>query len=178
MTNEPFLDGCIREFRRLRRLGERATEQMSDSDYFRSPGPGSNCAAHVVKHLSGNMSARWRCFPESDGEEERDRDAEFITAEDDTRDRLETNWQESWETLFSALESIGEDDLGRPVVIRQESHTLLQAIQRQLVHCAYHVGQMVFVARLTAGGAWQPLSIPRGESRIFNDRPGRYLASS
>jgi len=177
MTNESFLESCRRELGRLRRLADGALAQMSDDVFFRIPAPGSNSAAIIVKHLAGNMRSRWSDVFNSDGEAAgRDRDQEFKIAGEDTREALGQAWREGWEALFRALGSLDDADLGRVVHIRREPHTVRQAIQRQLVHHAYHVGQIVFVARLSTGDAWQTLSIPWGQSAAANARPGRYLS--
>lgn len=180
MATESFLDGCVRELTRLRRLGEAAMAQMSDDAFFRPPEPPSNSAALLVKHLAGNMYARWNRFlvgPADDSEGRRDRDLEFeLDEEADTREALHARWDLGWRTLLSAIESLDEEDFARVVLIRDESHTVLQAIQRQLVHCAYHVGQIVFVARLAAGASWHSLSIPKGQSRAFRAKGGNYLS--
>ena len=177
MTNETYLEGCRRELGRLRRLAERALAQVSDEAFFASTGPESNSAAVIVKHVSGNMLSRWQGFLSSDGEAGRDRDAEFVITGADTREALERQWNQGWDTLFDVLGSLGESDLDRVVLVRREPHSVLQAIQRQLVHYACHVGQIVYVARLTAGENWQCLSIPKGQSAAVNERPGNYLGA-
>ena len=175
MTTESFRAGVARELRRLHRISEGALAQVSDADFFREPAPESNSVAVLVKHLSGNMLHRWRDFPRTDGEGGRDRDLEFRISPDDSRGSLEREWAEGWETLLGVVEGLSDDSMSRTVTIRGESHTVQQALQRQLVHYAYHVGQIVYVARLHAGAKWKSLSIPKGESAAFNQRRGRYL---
>ena len=176
MTNESFLEGVLRELRRQRALADRALAQTSDEGFFWCPGPGSNSAAILVKHLAGNMIYRWTDFLSSDGEPGRDRDVEFVLTPEDTRGDLEKRWNEGWETLLGTIGSLGEADLGRQVRIRREPHTVLQAIQRQLVHYACHVGQLIYVCRLSVGQEWTTLSIPKGQSAAFNARGGTYLS--
>lgn len=175
MTIESFLEGARRELHRLRRLGDSALAQISDMDFFEAPCPEANSAAVIVKHLSGNMHSRWGGFLTSDGEVRRDRDAEFMTTAADTRAQLERQWREGWDLLFDVLDSIEEADLDRIVRIRNEPHTVRQAILRQLVHYAQHVGQIIYVCKLKAGEHWKTLSIPRGGSADFAQRGGTYL---
>ena len=119
-----------------------------------------------MKHVSGNMHSRWTAFLTSDGEKpDRNRDSEFVLEPGDTRASILARWEGGWRLLFEALGRLTGADLGRPVTIRGERHTVLEAINRQLTHYAYHVGQIVFVAKHFAGPAWQSLSIPRGQSR-------------
>ncbi len=176
MTNESFIEGVGRELTRLRGLADRALSQVTDDGFFWAPHPEANSPAILVKHLSGNMMNRWSDFLTSDGEGARDRDVEFVITCDDTRVYLDRRWNEAWNTTLRVIGSVDESDLGRVVQIRREPHTVLQAIQRQLVHYAGHVGQLVYVCRLSAGGDWTTLSIPRGKSSEFNARGGTYLA--
>ncbi len=119
-----------------------------------------------MKHVSGNMRSRWTAFLTSDGEKpDRDRDSEFVLEPGDTRATILGRWETGWRLLFEAITPLATADLRRTVTIRGERHTVLEAINRQLTHYAYHVGQIVFVAKYFAGRAWQSLSIPRGKSR-------------
>ena len=153
-----FLPEAISQLRGLKKLAEKALAQVSDADFFATLDPESNSVALIVKHLAGNMRSRWIDFLESDGEKpDRHRDSEF-------------RWQEAWKVLFEALEPLLADDLGREVVIRGETHSVLKAINRQMTHYAYHVGQLVFLAKHLAAGRWKSLSIPRGKSEEFNAR--------
>jgi hypothetical protein len=132
--------------------------------------------ALIMKHLSGNMRSRWRDFLTADGEKpDRDRDSEFILSSQDSRQRILEEWDQGWTILFEALAPLRAEDLDRTVVIRGERFTVLQAISRQLTHYAYHVGQLVYVAKHLAGPRWQSLSIPKGGSAKFNENPGKYL---
>jgi len=166
-----FLPEAISQLRGLKKLAEKALAQVSDADFFATLDPESNSVALIVKHLAGNMRSRWIDFLESDGEKpDRHRDSEFLTEEKDTRESLVRRWQEAWKVLFEALEPLLADDLGREVVIRGETHSVLKAINRQMTHYAYHVGQLVFLAKHLAAGRWKSLSIPRGKSEEFNAR--------
>ncbi len=160
-----YLEDVRSRFLSLKGLADAALGQ-ADADFFTVLGPEDNSLAVIVKHLSGNMISRWGNL-KGDGESEtRDRDAEFIIHED--RDELMAVWERGWETLFRALDAQTPDSLTDTVTIRGEAHTLLAAINRQLSHYAYHVGQIVFLAKHFQGEAWETLSIPRGGSAAFN----------
>jgi hypothetical protein len=176
MNRAGFLDVSRHEFRRLRSLADGALTQLDESEWFANPGPESNSVAVIVKHLAGNMRSRWRDFLVSDGEKpDRDRDAEFVT-EGDSRAGLIAAWNAGWVELFAAVDALDESDLERKVTLRGEPHAVMQAIARQLTHYAYHIGQLVFLAKTLTGPRWQALSVPRGASRAFNARPEGYLA--
>jgi len=163
-----LLDDVQLTFRKLRRQAEDALAQVDDAAFFRVLDPESNSLALIVKHVAGNQRSRWTDFLTSDGEKpDRHRDTEFEQTDDDGRDALMARWNAGWDLLAATLAALGPDDLTRPVTIRGEPHTVLQAIDRQLVHYAQHVGQIVFLAKHLAGPAWKTLSIPRGRSRSF-----------
>jgi len=166
-----YLPEAISQLRGLKKLAEKALAQVSEADFFATLDAESNSVALIVKHLAGNMRSRWTDFLGSDGEKpDRHRDSEFLAEEKDTRESLERRWQEAWTILFEAIEPLSAEDLGREVVIRGEIHSVLKAVNRQMVHYAYHVGQLVFLAKHFAGSRWQSLSVPRGESEQFNTR--------
>jgi hypothetical protein len=176
MPNETFLALTQREFRRHRRLAEQAAAQVTDEQFFRTLGSDENSIAIIVKHLSGNMRSRWRDFLTADGEKpERNRDAEFEVKDEESRSKIMSDWNDSWNITFNALAPLTDADLSRTVWIRGEEFTVLQAISRQLTHYAYHVGQIVLLARHFAGGAWTSLSIPKNRSNEFNQHPADYL---
>ncbi len=176
MTDIGFMTGAVREFRRLQDLAERALAQVDDEGFFRVRGEDGNSPAVLVKHVAGNLRSRWRDFLTSDGEKpDRRRDTEFELDEADDRAALMARWRDAWAILHDALDPLDDGDLERTVTIRGEPHTVLQAVSRQLTHYAYHVGQIVLLARLEAGAAWQSLSVPRGRSQAFNAAPKRYL---
>jgi hypothetical protein len=148
---------------------EQALNQVSDQDFFRILGPESNSIAIIVKHIAGNMRSRWRDFLVSDGEKpDRFRDTEFEIESDDSREALMIRWENGWKMLFDAIESLGSDDLKKTITIRGEPHTVIEAINRQLCHYAYHAGQIAYLARHYAGDKWETLSIPKGKSEEFH----------
>ena len=173
-----FLDDALLQLRKYKGLADGALAQVSDADLFRSVDPESNSIAIVMKHISGNMRSRWTDFLTTDGEKsDRNRDSEFETESGDTRASMTARWEDGWRLLFSSLETLSPADLSKTVAIRGEPHSVLQAIQRQLTHYSYHVGQIVFLARHFAGSRWRSLSIPKGKSKEFdvarNGRPYR-----
>ena len=163
-----YLESVRSLFRYYKSLGEKAMGQLTDTGLKFQPGPESNNIATIVKHLYGNMLSRWTDFLDSDGEKPwRNRDGEF---EDtlDNREAVMKAWEEGWDCVFRALDGLEEKDLLRIVYIRNEGHTVLEAVNRQLAHYSYHVGQIVFLARQIQGPEWQSLSIPKGKSKAFN----------
>jgi hypothetical protein len=164
-----YLRDALSQLRKYKKLADGALAQVSDEDYFRAPDPESNSVAMVVKHVAGNMRSRWLDFRSTDGEKpDRNRDSEFEREAADTRAALQARWETGWALLFEAVAPIREGELLETVTIRGEAHTLLEAIQRQLTHYAYHVGQIVFLAKHFAGNRWRSLSIPKGQSREFD----------
>ena len=164
-----YLEEAFRAFRGYKRMAEGALEQLSDQEFFHLLDPESNSAALVVKHVAGNLRSRWTDFLTSDGEKpDRNRDQEFIVAEIDSRSELMRRWEQSFSTVFAAIQSLRPEDLGRTVTIRQEPHSVLQAMNRSLLHTAYHVGQILYVGKHLRGSEWKTLSIPRGKSAEFN----------
>jgi ADP-ribose pyrophosphatase YjhB (NUDIX family) len=161
-----YLDAARFELRRLEKLGEDALAQVRDEALHARIDPESNSLAVLVQHLAGNMLSRWTDFLTSDGEKpERDRDAEFEAHTQWSRAEVVELWERGWRSVFAALEPLGEADLARSVTIRGEPLTVLEAVNRQLVHYAGHVGQIVFLAKHLAGDRWRSLSIPKGRSR-------------
>jgi hypothetical protein len=176
MPDEEYLPIAVREFGKMKALAERAMAQLPKDGIFSVPGEGDNSVAVIMKHVSGNMRSRWRDFLSSDGEKpDRKRDAEFAISADDSREALFARWEEGWAILFAALAPLRQSDLGRTVAIRGEAMTVLEAINRQLTHYAYHVGQIVYLAKHLAGAQWKSLSIPLGASEQFNRAPAKYL---
>ncbi|NBU73268.1 MAG: DUF1572 domain-containing protein [Bacteroidetes bacterium] len=158
----------IRQFQAYKRLGETAIGRMSDAQLHQEPAAGSNSVAVIVRHLHGNMLSRWTEFLTTDGEKSwRRRDEEF---EDDfpPREELMRRWNEGWDCLFTALNKLHEADLQRTVWIREEAHSAEEAIHRQMMHYAYHIGQLVYLSKWYVGPGWESLSIPRGGSADFN----------
>ncbi len=165
-----YLTDVVDQFRKLKQLGDRALAQVRDEDLFAALDPESNSLAVLIQHMAGNMRSRWTDFLESDGEKpNRDRDSEFEVTTGTTREALLDRWEEGWRCLFQALTALDEEDLGMTVLIRAEPHSVIKAINRQLTHYGYHVGQMVFLAKHFASETWQTLSVPRGGTRRFNE---------
>lgn len=169
-----FTTSCIEDsltiFRYYKGLVERAVAQVSDEQLVATLDGEMNSIAVIVKHLASNMRSRWTDFLTSDGEKPgRRRDLEFVDPPP-TREALLARWEEGWDCVFSALEPLSDNDLGRTVTIRGEAHSVMQAINRQLAHYSYHCGQIVFLAKHLKGDEWKSLSIPRGQSNEFNRR--------
>jgi hypothetical protein len=159
-----YLDETSRGLRGHKRLAEGAIAQLSDDELFRTPDVESNSVAVIMRHINGNQRSRFRDFLTSDGEKpDRNRDSEFESPVA-TRSELMETWERSWLSVFDAIAAITPDDLMKTVTIRGQPLTVLQAIQRQVAHYAYHVGQIVFLAKLWKGSDWQTLSIPKGKS--------------
>lgn len=154
--------------RHYKRLAERALEQVSDEMLKFAPDSGSNSIATLVKHLSGNMRSRWKDFLTTDGEKpDRNRDAEFEQPFQ-TRAEMMAAWEAGWKQLLDTLGGLADADLPRRITIRGEAHSVMQAITRQNTHCAYHIGQMVYLAKQFAADQWKILTVPRGESAEYN----------
>ncbi len=177
MDLEQFLTDMRREFSRLRQLADGAISQVKNEDIFDSLNEdASNSIAVIMKHLAGNMRSRWRDFLTSDGEKpDRQRDMEFELTETDDYDGIQKQWEVGWKILIDTLEDLTPADLSKTITIRGEPLLVHQALLRQLSHYAYHVGQIVFLAKHFTGNAWQSLSIPRGQSEAFNRNPKKYL---
>jgi hypothetical protein len=167
-----YLEEARRQFRGHKRLGEGAIAQLKDEELFITLDPEANSVAIIVKHLSGNMRSRFTDFLTSDGEKpDRHRDQEFELNAQTTRAEVVRWWEQGWACVLSAIESLKPEDVTRTVTIRGEPHTVLQAINRQIAHYAYHVGQIVFLAKHLRSSEWKSLSIPRGKSEEFNRQP-------
>jgi hypothetical protein len=162
-TNSYLLD-ATRLLRYYEHLGERAIAQAPDEALTIALDAESNSIAIIVKHLYGNMRSRWTDFLRTDGEKpDRHRDTEFESPAA-TREQLTAQWEVGWKYLFDALAALSDADLGRKVLIRSEPHSVMQAINRQVAHYSYHVGQIVFLAKHFASENWTPLTVPRGKS--------------
>jgi len=167
MLND-YLNTAIKRFRYYKELGEKTFEQLTDNDFHYSPGPGSNSIAVIIQHLSGNMLSRWTNFLAEDGEKPwRERDDEFET-HSYNRERLLEIWENGWACFLDALASLSPDDLAKTILIRHESLSVVDAINRQLAHYPYHIGQIVYLGRMIKKEDWQSLSIPKGQSRQYN----------
>jgi hypothetical protein len=167
--NIHYLESARRQFQMYKALGEKAMAQISDDALNWQANEDANSITVIVKHLWGNMLSRWTDFLTTDGEKPwRERDAEF-EAETMTREELMHKWEEGWQCLFKALNSIEDADLDRIVYIRNEGDTLLNAINRQISHYSYHVGQIVFIAKMLSSENWESLSIPHNKSAEYNE---------
>ncbi len=164
------LQDAILRYQRTKRVADRALAQVGDEGFFHQLDPEANSIAIVVKHVAGNLRSRWTDFLTTDGEKpDRHRDDEFVVLEGDTREAIMERWESGWQRLFDTLESLREEDLSKTVRIRGEAHTVTEAIHRQLAHYAYHVGQIVLLAKHHAGPAWRTLSIARGDSDHYSE---------
>ena len=165
-----FLEDSLSLFRFSKSLADRAMAQVTDEQLNVTLDPEANSIALIVKHMAGNMRSRWTDFLTTDGEKpNRNRDSEFVDPPA-TRTELLALWEDGWSRLFAAIEPLSDADLARTITIRGEAHSVLQAINRQLGHVSYHVGQIVFLAKHLASDRWQSLSVPRGKSAEFNSK--------
>lgn len=164
-----YLRDSAESFRKYKIMADTALARVTEAQFFAVLDAESNSLALVVKHMSGNLLSRWTDLLTTDGEKpDRDRDSEFEVASSDTRAALMERWETAWGVAFAAMDALTPGDLDRTLRIRGEPHTLVQAINRQLTHAAYHMGQIVFLAKHLQSDGWRSLSIPRGKSRQFN----------
>jgi hypothetical protein len=165
-----YLEDSIGVFRHYKKLAEGAMAQASDDQLFATLDEETNSIAIIVKHMAGNMRSRFTDFLTTDGEKpNRDRDSEFV-APPNTRPALMQLWEEGWSCLLGALERLREPDLNRTITIRGEPHSVMQAINRQVAHYSYHVGQIVMLVKHLQHERWQSLTVPRNKSAEFNRR--------
>jgi hypothetical protein len=165
-----YLEEMKRQFRGHKRMGETAMAQLEDKDFFVSLDPESNSVAALVKHIAGNARSRFTDFLSSDGEKpDRFRDQEFEVSAKTTRAEVLGWWEQAWTHVFSALDSLQPEEVQRTVTIRNEPHTVMQALNRALAHYAQHTGQIVFLAKHLRSSRWQTLSIPRGKSEDYKN---------
>jgi len=163
-----YLNSARKQFEYYKMLGDRTFAQLNDQDFFWKYSEENNSIAMIIKHLWGNMMSRWTDFLFADGEKEwRHRETEFA---DDIQDvkALLLKWEEGWKCLFDALDSINENNFETPILIRNQEHTIVEAVNRQMSHYPYHLGQIVFIGKMLKGEAWKSLSIPKGKSAEFN----------
>jgi hypothetical protein len=162
-----YLKIITERFKSVKKLGEKAIEQLSESDIHWTFNEESNSVAVIVKHLNGNMVSRWTEFLTSDGEKEsRNREQEF-TNDIPSKAELLHIWDEGWKEVFASLTNLKEDDLLKEVKIRGERHVVIDAIERQLAHYSYHIGQIVYIGKQLKNEKWQSLSIPKGNSENY-----------
>ncbi len=165
-----YIEDSLAVFRQYKALAEKAMAQVTDEQLLKVLDGEMNSIAIIVKHMAGNMRSRWTDFLTTDGEKpNRNRDSEFVDPAP-TRDALLAAWGDAWDRAFIALGSLSEEDLPRTITIRGEAHSVMQAINRQIAHCAYHCGQIVLLAKHFGHDQWQSLTVPRGQSQAFNSR--------
>ena len=165
-----YLEDSLASFRAYKKLAEKALDQVSDQELFVTIDAESNSIAVIMKHIAGNMLSRWTEFLTTDGEKPgRNRDMEFVVGPETTKTDLVTYWEKGWDSVFAALEPLEPQDFEKKVMIRGEEHTIVQAINRQLTHYAYHIGQIVFLAKHFRSAEWKSLSIPKNRSLEFNE---------
>lgn len=163
-----YLQSIRKQFDYYKMLGDKSLAALSEEQIFWQYNDESNSLAIIVKHLHGNMLSRWTDFLTSDGEKEwRNREGEF-ECDMTTKAEVLEKWEAGWDCLFQAIESVNEDNFDTIIYIRNMGHTVIEAINRQLAHYAYHIGQMVYVSRMIKGVDWVSLSIPRGDSKKYN----------
>jgi len=161
-------DLFIKRFKYYKTLGDKSFEQLSDEQMFWQFNEESNSVATIVKHIAGNMLSRWTNFLTEDGEKSwRNRDEEFVNTFK-TKDEVLAYWEKGWECLFDALKQINNENLYAIIYIRNEPHSVIDAVFRQLAHYPYHVGQIVFIAKMLKNESWKTLSIARNKSDDFN----------
>ena len=165
-----YLDDTRSSFRAYKKLADKALAQLKDEEYFITLDEEANSVGVIMKHMAGNMLSRWTDFLTTDGEKpDRNRDMEFVIGPQASKDELLAFWERGWNCLHEALEQLQPADFNKQVMIRGEAHTIVQAINRQMTHYAYHIGQIVFLAKHFRSSAWQSLSIPRNRSAGFNE---------
>jgi uncharacterized protein DUF1572 len=164
-----YLEDSISSLRAYKKLAEKALDQLSEEEVFVTIDEESNSVAVIMKHIAGNMLSRWTDFLTTDGEKlDRNRDMEFVIEPHATKEDLLAYWEKGWNRFFAALEPLQPQDFDKKVLIRGEEHTIVQAINRQMTHYAYHIGQIVFLAKHFRSNEWKSLSIPRNRSVAFN----------
>ncbi|CAN5547999.1 DUF1572 domain-containing protein [soil metagenome] len=169
MLAQTYLDSIKKEFTNTKKLADKAMVQISDEDFFFEPNEQSNSIATIIKHMHGNMISRWTEFRTTDGEKPtRNRDTEFESIFYTDKDDILEKWETGWKCFNDALYSVKTEDLENIILIRGEEYSILGALERQVAHYAYHVGQIVYLARFLAKKNWVSLSIPKGKSEEFN----------
>ena len=168
MMQNNYIESVKKQFKYYKLLGDKTFEQLGEGDLFESFDKEVNSIAIIVNHMQGNMLSRWTDFLVADGEKEwRNRDLEFepvIT----TRQELISKWNQGWNCLFKALDAINDSNFNRTIYIRNQQHTIVEAVNRQMMHYAYHIGQIVYIGTLIRGDSWISLSVPKGRSEEFN----------
>ncbi|MES2764766.1 MAG: DUF1572 family protein [Bacteroidota bacterium] len=170
-----FLEDALLQFQKIKALGDKTFVQLDDEDFLKPLDAESNSIAIIIKHLHGNMVSRWTDFLTSDGEKpNRNRDSEFETDEDFSKENLLKLWENGWDVVLKSVAELNEGDVLKTITIRGEKFTVVQAINRQISHYSYHVGQIVFLGKHLKNENWKTLSIARGKSEEFNRLPQIY----
>jgi hypothetical protein len=163
-----YLKSILFEYQRYKSLGDKTFVQLNDADIHWKYENTGNSIAVIVKHLSGNMLSRWTNFFSEDGEKTwRNRDSEFEDSYK-TKEEMLDAWEKGWNCFFDAIQDINEENFTNTIKIRNEPHSILQALNRQLAHYSYHIGQIVLLGKTIKGENWVSLSIPKGQSEAFN----------
>jgi hypothetical protein len=163
-ASKEFLETAIKRLKYYKELGEKTFAQLEEKDFHFQPNEASNSIAVIIQHLKGNMLSRWTDFLSEDGEKPwRDRDTEF-EFHDYSRLQLMDLWNEGWDCFLNSIQSLGEDDLMKTIYIRKEPLSVMDAINRQLAHYPYHIGQIVYIGRLLRDSEWKNLSIPKSST--------------
>ena len=164
-----YYDDAISALRAYKKLADKAIAQVNDDELFVTLDEEANSVAVIMKHMAGNMFSRWTNFLTTDGEKpDRNRDMEFVIESNTTKADVLDYWERGWACVFAALEPLTLEDFEKTVLIRGEPHTIVQAINRQLMHYSYHIGQIVYLAKHFRSTEWKSLSIPRNKSAEFN----------
>lgn len=164
-----YLDSVKKQMQYYKFLAERTFEQVEEKYLFWQYNPESNSIANIVRHLSGNMLSRWTDFLTTDGEKaSRNRESEFEGTML-SKEELLGAWNKGWKCFFDALDMINEENFNQTIYIRNQGHSILEALNRQLAHYPYHIGQIVFIGKMILNQEWQSLSIPKGKSAIYNE---------
>lgn len=167
-TNNIYLESIVKQMKYYKTIAEKAMEQLEETQLFTCTNDNTNSIAVIIQHLSGNMLSRWTDFLTTDGEKEwRERDAEFENIISNKSALIE-KWEEGWNCFFKAIESLQPEDLSKIIYIRNQGQTVIDAINRQLAHYPYHIGQIVFFSKMLKNGNWDSLSIPKNQSDSYN----------
>ena len=164
-----YYEDAIASLKNYKKLADKGIAQIKDEEFFVTLDEEANSVAVIMKHMAGNMFSRWTDFLTTDGEKpDRNRDMEFVIESNTTKQDVLDYWERGWARVFEALEPLKLEDFEKTVMIRGEEHTIVMAINRQLMHYSYHIGQIVFLAKHFRSTQWNSLTIPRNKSAQFN----------
>lgn len=171
-TGKEFLTAAIRRLKNYKDLGDKTFEQLTDEEFHYQPSSESNSIAVIIQHMAGNMLSRWTNFLTEDGEKEwRQRDEEF-EIHNFTKQQLLERWEKGWSCFLNTLDSLQEEDLLKTIYIRKEGLSVIDAIERQLAHYPYHIGQIIYIGKMLKNENWKNLSVPKGQSTQYNQGKG------